>query len=240
MCYLCVYKNSINMKILGILTAMSVEYNQLAAMMEEQQLETDGNLQYLTGQIGPHRVILQQCGIGKVNAAMCATLMIRRYQPTCIISTGVAGGVDPAIRVMDVVVSTQQVYHDMWCGPGNAWGQVQGLPELLASDSTLLKAATGLHTATRIVPGLICTGDLFVSRPEEQQRIKQLFPQALAVDMETCAIAQVCHLHSTPFISFRIISDTPGEKDNIAQYQDFWKTMADTSFSVTRDFLCAI
>ena len=228
------------MKTLGILTAMSVEYNQLSKMMQDTAEETDGSQKYLVGQIGPHRVVLIQCGIGKVNAAMCSTLLIHRYHPDYVISTGVAGGVDTDIRVMDVVVSTEQVYHDMWCGPGNAWGQVQGLPERLTSSTELLRAATSIQSETRIVPGLICTGDLFVSRPEEQQRIKQAFPEALAVDMETCAIAQVCHLHDTPFISFRIISDTPGAKDNISQYQDFWKTMADKSFAVTRDFITAI
>lgn len=228
------------MKTLGILTAMSVEYNQLANMMEKSVEVKAGKHSYLVGQIGSHRVVLVQCGIGKVNAAMCSTLLIQRYQPDYIISTGVAGGVDFDIHVMDVVVSTELVYHDMWCGPGNVWGQVQGLPERLKSNTDLLRAATSLQSETRIVPGLICTGDLFVSKPEEQQRIKQHFPEALAVDMESCAIAQVCHLNEIPFISFRIISDTPGAKDNISQYQDFWKTMADKSFAVTRDFISAI
>lgn len=225
---------------IGILTAMSVEYNQLANMMEQAKEENDGMFKYMTGKIGPHEIVLIQCGIGKVNAAMCSTLLIHRFFPEYVISTGVAGGVDVSIRIMDVVVSTEQVYHDMWCGPGNAWGQVQDLPERLKSSTRMLEAATSLQTETRIVPGLICTGDLFVSKPEEQLRIKSYFPEALAVDMETCAIAQVCHLHNIPFISFRIISDTPGEKDNISQYQDFWKSMADKSFAVTRDFLLAI
>lgn len=219
---------------------MSVEYNQLAKMMTETSEIVEDGLNYRVGLIGENKVVLIQCGIGKVNAAMCSTLLIRRFKPDYVISTGVAGGVDVSIRVMDVVVSTQQVYHDMWCGPGNAWGQVQGLPERLESSQELLKVATTLNTQTRIVPGLICTGDLFVSKPEEQQLIKKNFPEAMAVDMESCAIAQVCHLNGIPFISFRIISDTPGEKDNISQYVDFWKSMADTSFAVTRDFLMGI
>lgn len=228
------------MKILGILTAMSVEYSQLVKMMTNAQELVEDGLNYRIGEIGENRVVLIQCGIGKVNAAMCTTLLVHRFHPDYVISTGVAGGVDTSIRVMDVVVSTEQVYHDMWCGPGNVWGQVQDLPEKLVSSKELLHTATTLVSKTRIIPGLICTGDLFVSKQEEQQLIKSRFPDALAVDMETCAIAQVCYLTNTPFISFRIISDTPGEKDNISQYQDFWKTMADTSFAVTRDFLLAI
>lgn len=228
------------MKTIGILTAMSVEYNQLAKMMSDCKQITDETQQYLEGSIGENRIILMQCGIGKVNAAMGSALLIHKFHPDCVISTGVAGGVDVNVGVMDVVVSSAQVYHDMWCGPGNEWGQVQGLPLLLESDGMLLSTATSLNNETRILPGLICTGDLFVSRPEEQQRIKQLFPEALAVDMESCAIAQVCHINKVPFISFRIISDTPGAKDNISQYENFWQTMADKSFGVTYDFISHI
>lgn len=225
------------MKTLGILTAMSVEYRQLASMMNNSSEEAISGNTFLVGMIGENKVVLMQCGIGKVNAAMGSTILINHFSPDCVISTGVAGGVDVNVGVMDVVVSTHQVYHDMWCGPGTEWGQVQGLPKFLQSDAELLSAAKSLQSDTRVLPGLICTGDLFVSRPEEQQRIKQLFPDALAVDMESCAIAQVCYLHHIPFISFRIISDTPGAKDNISQYEDFWQTMADKSFGITKLFL---
>lgn len=225
------------MKKIGVLTAMSVEYNQLVNMLDDKAEIVCHGTTYLTGQIGNVQIILLQCGIGKVNAAMGTSLLIERHHPDMVISTGVAGGVDDCLHVMDVVVSRQTVYHDMWCGPGNAWGQVQGLPERLDGDDTLVQAALSTQTEVRILDGLIVTGDLFVSKPEEQQRIKQAFPDALAVDMESCAIAQVCYLHQLPFVSFRIISDTPGHHDNISQYQDFWQTMADKSFEVTRAFL---
>lgn len=225
------------MKTIGILTAMSVEYKQLAAMLSEQDTVSFNDSQYLTGTINNLKIILLQCGIGKVNAAIGVTLLIERFHPDAIISTGVAGGVDDSLHVMDVVVSRQCVYHDMWCGPGNVWGQVQGLPERFAGNSELIEAALNIHTEVNILEGLICTGDLFVSKPEEQQLIKERFPEALAVDMESAAIAQVCFLRKVPFVSFRIISDTPGHKDNISQYLNFWDTIADKSFTVTRAYL---
>lgn len=225
---------------LGILTAMSVEFRQLAQMIEDKKEITYGSVTYLSGRIGKNEVVLLQCGIGKVNAAMGVTLLLERFDLDAVISTGVAGGVDNVLHVMDVVVSVETVYHDMWCGPGNAWGQVQGLPERLKCSDKLVAVAQGIEGKTTIVPGLIVTGDLFVSKDEEQQRIKELFPDALAVDMESCAIAQVCHLNNVPFVSFRIISDTPGHADNVSQYKDFWGEMADRSFGVTKAFIESI
>ena len=85
--------------------------------------------------------------------------------------------------------------------------------------------------------GLICTGDKFITERGELDAIKAEFPEGLAVDMESAAIAQVCHLYRVPFISFRIISDTPGADAHWLQYENFWETMADRSFGVVRTFL---
>lgn len=228
------------MKIVGVLTAMSVEYNQLANMLTESEMMNYGEDSYRIGKISSIQIILIQCGIGKVNAAMCSTLLIDRFHPDLVISTGVAGGIDSCLDVMDVVVSNQTVYHDMWCGPGEVWGAVQGLAERFDSDKEVVEVALSLKTDVQIRKGLICTGDIFVTKSEDKDRIKSLFPEALAVDMESCAIAQVCYLRKVPFVSFRIISDTPGAKDHFTQYADFWQTMADKSFGVTKAFLMSI
>ena len=92
----------------------------------------------------------------------------------------------------------------------------------------------------RIHAGLILTGDQFITRRDTLDGIKALFPEGLAVDMESAAIAQVCYLQKVPFVSFRIISDTPGAKGHQQQYDNFWGEMADRSFGVTRSFLAAL
>lgn len=224
---------------IGILVAMSVEFRQLARLMEEKRVEQADGMEYTTGRIGRHEVVLMQCGIGKVNAAMGTTLLIGRHRPDCIVSTGCAGGIDERLRVMDVVVSTELVYHDVDCGEGLGCqpGQVQGLPLRFQGDGRLVAAATELETSTRIHPGLICTGDQFITSRPALDRIKQQFPDGLAVDMESAAIAQVCYLQSVPFVSFRVISDTPGADGHQQQYENFWEEMADRSFGVTREFL---
>lgn len=225
---------------IGIITAMSMEYDQLAQLLTDRKEETKGRHTYTVGALNGNELLLMKCGIGKVNAATGTTDFIRDYAPDCIISTGVAGGIDTCLGIMDVVVSDRLVYHDVWCGDGNAYGQIQGLPLYLEADPTLLACAKNLEGATRIHAGLICTGDKFITDRSELDTIKQAFPEGLAVDMESAAIAQVCHLNHIPFISFRIISDTPGVKNHFDQYLNFWDTMADRSFGVTHAFLSAL
>ena len=225
---------------IGIITAMSSEQKQLANQLDNPTERKEGPFTYTEGTIKNNTIILMQCGIGKVNAAAGAVEMIRNFAPDCIISTGVAGGIDSCLNVMDVVVSSRIVYHDVWCGEGNAYGQIQGLPLYFTGNETLYQCAISLDTETAIHGGLICSGDKFITDRQELETIKANFPEGLAVDMESASIAQVCHLYEVPFISFRIISDTPGAEKHLEQYKNFWGEMADRSFHVTEAFLKAL
>ncbi len=224
-------------KTIGVLTAMSVEYRQVAALLQDAETVQSGPQKFLSGKVGESRVVLLQCGIGKTNAATGVTNLIMTFRPDCIISTGVAGGIDAKLDVMDVVIGKEVCYHDVYCGEDCDPGQVQGLPKFFKGDERLVTVATSLESDVRIVPGLICTGDQFITGREELDAIKAKYPQGLAVDMESASIAQVCHLWQIPFLSFRIISDTPGVKAHFDQYLNFWDTMADKSFAVTKEFL---
>ncbi len=226
---------------IGVLTAMTSEYEQLATLLADvEKCEKDG-ISYLVGRISSNEIILRQCGIGKVNAAIGTAELIRSFAPDAIVSTGVAGGIDTSLAVMDVVVSSSIVYHDVWCGMGCEYGQVQGLPAVFSASEKLYKVAESLNddseNITRIHAGLICTGDQFITSREELDKIKSNFPAGLAVDMESAAIAQTCYIYAVPFVSFRIISDTPGVDNHIEQYENFWGEMANRSFGVTRSFL---
>lgn len=222
---------------IGIITAMSSEQRQLANQLTEKTERSEGAFNYIEGKIRNNSVVLMQCGIGKVNAAAGTVELIRNFAPDCIISTGVAGSIDTCLNVMDVVASRQIVYHDVWCGEGNAYGQIQGLPLFFSGNDTLYDCALSLDTETPIHGGLICTGDKFITDANELKDIKRNFPEGLAVDMESAAIAQICYLYKVPFISFRIISDTPGAEQHLEQYKNFWGEMADRSFHVTETFL---
>lgn len=198
----------------------------------------------VAGRLGPHEAFVAETGIGKVNAAIGAAEMLRDFRPDCLVSTGVAGGLDASLRVMDVVVATEVAYHDVDCGVGNLPGQVQGLPPRFVCDPTLVaaarNAAAGLGHAARVAFGLVCSGDRFVSARADLDAVKAAFPDGLAVEMESGALAQTCLLFGVAFLGLRVVSDTPGAENHVEQYENFWKQLAERSFSVTRAFLEAL
>ncbi len=211
---------------IGIIVAMDKELRQL------QQLFDNGD------------VVVRKCGIGKVNAALGAQRLINEFHPDCIISSGCAGGNGDDVNVQDVIVSTELCYHDVYCGTAidnsTVYGQVQGLPARFPADPYLLSKAQQLSIANEqlsIHSGLIVTGDWFVDSKDKMREIIGHFPEAKAVDMESCAIAQACYINKVPFISFRVISDIPLRDTNASQYHNFWDTVADHSFQVTRTFV---
>jgi adenosylhomocysteine nucleosidase len=218
---------------IAIIVAMESEFSLVEHLLSDV-IPATGLGASVEGRIGNKHVLLVHCGIGKVNAAVQTTELLTAFAPDCVLNTGVAGGIDTLLRVGSLVVGTQCVYHDMWCGQG-LWGQVQGLPPRFNCDSRLLQKIENLD-CDDIHFGLICTGDQFISDSNTLQSIKQHFPEALAVDMESCAIAQVCYLkNNTPFVSLRVISDTPGMvSDNTTQYQDFWTQAPYRTFDVIK------
>ena len=204
---------------IGIIVAMDKELRQL------QQLFNDGNVR------------VEKCGIGKVNAALGAQKMINEFHPDCIISSGCAGGNGDDINIQDVVVSSELCYHDVYCGKAiddtTVYGQVQGMPARFKPNADLLEKA--IKTGAK--PGLIVTGDWFVDSKDKMREIIGHFPEAKAVDMESCAIAQTCYINKVPFISFRVVSDIPLRDTDASQYHNFWDTVADTSFTITKTFV---
>jgi len=212
------------MKKIGIIVAMDKELQQLKQLFSAENVR------------------VEKCGIGKVNAALGAQRMINEFHPDIIISSGCAGGNGDDINIQDVIVSREVTYHDVYCGRAiddtTIYGQVQGLPARYAADPHLLEKAKALNIeGIKIHDGLIVTGDWFVDSKEKMRSIIEKFPEAKAVDMESCAIAQTCYINKVPFISFRVISDIPLRDTDASQYHDFWNTIAEHSFQITKSFV---
>ena len=209
---------------IGIIVAMDKELKQLQEVFRNSD------------------VLVQKCGIGKVNAALGAQRMINEFHPDCIISSGCAGGNGDDINVQDIIVSKELCYHDVYCGKAiddcTVYGQVQGLPARYQADPELLRKAFCIQISDiKLHQGLIVTGDWFVDSKEKMREIIGHFPEAKAVDMESCAIAQTCYINKVPFISFRVISDIPLRDTDASQYHNFWDTVAEHSFQTTRAFV---
>ena len=208
---------------LGIIVAMGSELKMLLAEMSSVTEETANGTTYYRGNIGRRDIVAMQCGIGKVNAAVGALTLIDRYSPEAIINTGIAGGTGGGADILDVVVGTEVGYHDVWCGPGNAPGQVQGLPERFAG-------ATAMFGITQDTPGvklgLIASGDRFVSTPEELAALLATQPRAIACDMESGAIAQVCLRNGVKFTALKSVSDRLCQDNNAEEYFNYGEAMA--------------
>ena len=177
-------------------------------------------------------VFVAASGIGKVAAALKTAEIIHNHHPDLIINSGVAGGLSPSLEIGDVVCGTEVSYHDVWCGEPNLYGQVQGFPPCYQSSSRFLP-----YLNANVKKGLIVSGDRFISNPAEYAGIKKHFPDALAVDMESAAVAQACYIFHIPVLILRLISDTPGIKHHEQQYSRFWETAAEKSFENLRTIL---
>ena len=222
------------MKIL-ILAAMDKELQLIKNILgNSEEINTNGiSLEH--GDIKRHEIYAGKCGIGKVNAAVNSYRIIESIHPDLIINSGVAGGA--GIPIGSVLVADRVAYDDVWCGPGTNYGEADGYPQFFIPSADIINLAKKVAKEDFVKFGLICSGDKFISSHEEIQFIRSHFPEVQAVDMESAAIAQVCYLTSTPFNIVRVVSDTPGEGENITQYKNFWNEAPQKTFCIVKELI---
>ena len=214
----------------GIIVAMSKELKLLLPLIENRSELRVNGFDLHIGRIGNVEVAAMQSGIGKVNAAVGTLTLIDSFHPSLVVNSGVAGGTGGGAGVLDVVIATRVAYHDVWCGPGNQWGTVEGCPPYFEATAIEIDGDNIKH-------GLVASGDMFISRTEDVERIRSLYPDAIACDMESGAIAQVCHLKNVPFSVIRVVSDTPDSGDNFSQYVSFWDDAPAKTFDILKQIL---
>ena len=222
---------------IGILAAMDKEIALLIPLLENiSEVDFDGRKAYI-GKVGKHEVCVMKCGIGKVSSALNAYRMIETFHPELIINSGVAGGADASMKVGSLLVATEAAYHDVWCGPGTKWGHMDGMPERFEMDSAVVESCRDFKENSDVRFGLICSGDRFISKVEEVDFIKENYPDALACDMESASIAHACYDCDVPFAVVRVVSDTPGQADNISQYKNFWNEAPEKTFKSIKSII---
>lgn len=210
---------------------MDKELNLLLPRINSHGVTDINGFTFHTGTLEGQPVVVCRCGIGKVNAAVGTLSLIDQFNPGLIINTGVAGGTGQT-KVGDVVVADGIAYHDVWCGPDTVYGQAAGCPAVFPSG-----VDNAIFADLNVRRGLIASGDVFVSEPAQVEHILLLYPDAVAVDMESAAIAQVCHIKQVPFVCVRVVSDTPGSADNISQYENFWSEAPEHTFELVTEML---
>lgn len=223
---------------IAILVAMDKELNLLLNIIpEREEIEVGGNI-YYKGMLHGHEIVTGKCGIGKVNAALNTYLIISNVHPDLVINSGVAGGVDGSLGIGSILIADSVAYHDVWCGPGTEYGAADGFPQFLIPEKRVLEIAESIfNNDNNIKFGLICSGDKFIHKKEEVDIIKHSFEKALAVDMESAAIAQTCVKCGIPFAIIRVMSDTPGSGENVSQYINFWSDAPQKTFDCIASLL---
>jgi len=219
------------MKKIGLMVAMNKELEIFTDFINFNTTKSLHKFDFHIGHHGENEVIAVVSGIGKVNAALSAADLINTFGADMIINVGISGGLSSALEIGDLIIGKDIVYHDVWCGTPNKMGQVQGLPSVFHSNADLSKLLPDLKC------GLICCGDVFVDNQADFDIIKAKFPDVLAVDMESAAIAQTCYLYNKPMISIRQISDTPGVEHHAEQYETFWKNAPKNSAEIIKQLL---
>jgi adenosylhomocysteine nucleosidase len=236
---------------LGIVSAMHEELSAVLAQVQARPVEYAGRT-FWHGQWGGVPVVAVLSRIGKVAAATTVTTLIHRFDVTQVVMTGVAGGLDASVRVGDAVVADAFVQHDLDASPlfpryevplygVSRFGVDASLSSLLQQSAhealsrtdwlaALGELTEGDHTRGGDRPasvhrGLVASGDRFVSSAQESDRLRCELPDALAVEMEGAAMAQVCHDHQVPFAGVRLISDRADD----AAHVDFLRFIRDVA-----------
>lgn len=217
----------------GILGAMPQEVGLMTRSMEVTRTVEAGMRTFYEGKWAGQEVVVALSRIGKVSAAVTTSLMIERFQATRVIFTGVAGALDPVLRVGDVVVADRLVQHDMDASPLPAFqrfeipllgktyfeaeaefhGKTAQAAETYASGAFLaevpaeIRAAFGM-TRPAVYRGLVASGDQFLTDAVKTAELRGLLAGVFCAEMEGAAVAQTCYeLGDTPCAIIRVISD---------------------------------
>ena len=224
---------------IGIIGAMSVETDALKAQIQDAKSETVSGIEFVSGKLYGKDIVVAQCGIGKVFAAICAQTMIIRFRVDKIINTGVAGTLCDELGILDIAIATDVVQHDMDTSAlGDLVGLISGINIVKISADTSLankiaKAAEAV--GVKCVKGVIASGDQFINNKERKNFIRTSF-DAIACEMEGAAIGHVCFVNGVDFAVIRAISDNASGEADI-EYPEMVRRAAAQSAAIIKKLL---
>ena len=205
---------------LGIIGAMNQEVAKLKEQMEQVTITKKASMEFNRGKLCGKDVVIVRSGVGKVNAAVCAQILVSEFGAEAIINTGIAGSLDAAINIGDIVLSSDVVHHDMDAvGFGYPVGQIPQMEVFsFEADSRLRilakEACERVNPQIGVFVGRVASGDQFIADKETKKRIVDNF-QASCTEMEGAAIAQAAYLNQVPFLIVRAISDKADDSAHV-------------------------
>ena len=221
---------------------MAVEVDGLKSLMKNKQDIKYANMTFTKGSLGNSEVVAVECGVGKVNAAMCAQAMIDKFSPAAIINSGVAGALSDEVTLCDMVIGTEVLQHDM-----NASALGDPVGEITFPDESRTYFPCDENIAEKLYSicenlddsnafrGRIASGDIFVSRRSKRGIINLRF-DALACEMEGGAIGHVCFRNGVPFVVFRVISDDLTNNKGM-DFKEFCGVASEKSIKAISEFI---
>ena len=223
---------------IGVIGAMEEEVNSFKEALTDTKTTTIAGMEFCEGKLGDKNVVIVQCGMGKVNAGICANTLINQFNCSEIINTGVAGSLDNQIDIGDIVDSVDACQHDFIVEAiGFEKGEIPytGLSAFPADETMRKEAVEAVRAAApdvQVFEGRVCTGDQFIDSKEQKELIKSNFG-GMCCEMEGGAIAQACYLNNTPFVIIRAISDKADDSEE-QNYEMFKAEAAEHCASVVR------
>ena len=229
---------------IGIIGAMDEEVDILVQLMDIKETIEKASLKFYKGTLEGKDIVLVRCGIGKVNSALCAQILISEFDVDAVVNTGVAGALHSDLDVYDIVISTDAIQYDF---DTTVFGHKKGeIPRMenstFVADERLVKAAfessleeTKTH---KIVKGRVVTGDMFISSKELKDELVNEF-DAYCGEMEGAAIAHVCSLNKVPFVIIRAMSDKADGTADVV-YEEFVQDAAHNSKDIVLNMLKSI
>lgn len=214
----------------AIVSAMHEELAAVLALMPDEHKQLAAGREFWVGHLHGHEVVTVLSRIGKVAAATTAAVLVERFKVDRIVFTGVAGGLAPGVEVGHIVVADRFLQHDLDASPifpryeVPLYGTSHFATDRALSDR-LAAAARQALPGVRLHRGLVVSGDRFVATTAESRALQSALPDALAVEMEGAAIAQVCHDCGVPFAAVRTVSDRADD----AAHVDFPRFVRDVA-----------
>lgn len=198
---------------IAVIAAMDKEVEAIVSILDDHEHFEKSGIEFDKGNLEGKSVIVMKSGVGKGNASMATTILLENFNVEAVVNIGTAGGLDPCQQVLDAVISTRVVQHDM---DTSAVDGDEGIGLYFDADKDLADICVDALSALdiHVYQGLVASGDQFIAREDQLERLHTYFPKAICAEMEAGAIAQVCTHYHVPFVVLRSLSDVAHNKDS--------------------------